>query len=529
MKLIVYVAGLGHGRRTERGDVRAREHRAVGLLNIAAIVIGATAVMAFVANGARAWLFPWPIDYGEGPLIEQGKRILAGGSLYPLSFGKYHGIVSNYPPIYPALLALLGSLLGMTLPMARAVAAVGACTCALLIAMIVRQMTRCAASALLALALFVVSPPVFLWSMFARIDFVALAFTLASLCVVVCRPRARATPTLAALLTVLAVFARQSHLVLGPLAIGAALWLDSPRRAVWFSAVFVVSTASAVLALQGITHGGFWLHVVTANIQPYRFGRVANATLDFLGWIAPALAYSLWRAALRHRQARRGVIWGLPSDRAPARVAYAAISLFAVAAALSTLTIGKVGSAINHELPLVAAFAIVAGLVFGGALRGAARFHGADERAHCFTMGVMILQVVWIGLFATQLVAHQASAKLNLAPEFARLATIVRAERGPILADEAMGIVVLAGHELAADPFDLTQMVNAGAASQLPLLRDLEGKLFSLVLVHESPMTSEKCVRERWTNEMLAAIHHAYEPGGVLAGATLYRPKRDAL
>src|SRR5512137_1658919 len=66
----------------------------------------------FVADGARVIRFPYPMDYGEGPLLEQTLRLGRLESLYRADLTAPPYTVSNYPPVYPLMLSPLGRLWG---------------------------------------------------------------------------------------------------------------------------------------------------------------------------------------------------------------------------------------------------------------------------------------------------------------------------------------------------------------------------------------------------------------------------------
>jgi hypothetical protein len=479
------------------------------------VLVSVAAALCFALHSARAWLFPWPIDYGEGPLLDQAQRIASGESLYPAAFGKYHGLVSNYPPAYPCLFALAGKLFGLSFSTGRAITGVAVLGSAGFVGALVHRMTERPLPALLAIALFLSSPAVFFWSMFARVDFLALAFALASLWVLVSRPRAASTPYVTAILSVLAVFTRQSYLLAGALPVVVVLWRASRRRAIGFALLVTLATSSLVVGLQGITQGEFLRHVVAANVQAYHFRNVLDAAKRLLLSSAPLAMASLWVLFSTPATARAG----------RARLDGAVLGPFLVGALLSAFTIGKVGSAANHLIPLVAALAIWGGVAFGRAAevtppsraRGRLRF-GAHVAA------LLVLQVPWMVYFGLDL-SESTDDKLRRAAEFAQLAEVIRAETTPVIADEAAGLVALGGHRLVVDPFDLTQLVQAGVGRQERLVSDLRAKRFGLLLVGEPPLVPDACTRERWTPEMLEAIHDSYEPRGVLGQATMYRPR----
>ena len=44
--------------------------------------------------------FPYPLDYGEGPLLDQTLRLAAGEQIYDNDFSTAPFTISNYPPLF---------------------------------------------------------------------------------------------------------------------------------------------------------------------------------------------------------------------------------------------------------------------------------------------------------------------------------------------------------------------------------------------------------------------------------------------
>jgi hypothetical protein len=59
------------------------------------------------------------------------------------------------------------------------------------------------------------------------------------------------------------------------------------------------------------------------------------------------------------------------------------------------------------------------------------------------------------------------------------------------------------------------------------VLDDIREQRFAMILVNDTQATPESWVRDRWTPEMLDAIHTRYRPDTAIADATVYVPRRD--
>jgi hypothetical protein len=72
-------------------------------------------------------------------------------------------------------------------------------------------------------------------------------------------------------------------------------------------------------------------------------------------------------------------------------------------------------------------------------------------------------------------------------------------------------------------------MARAGLWDQSPVVEDIRAARFPMIVIAERPPASiPEAVADRWTTEMLTAIHDAYTPTDQLAGNTVYRPKNAA-
>src|ERR1700722_16216338 len=186
------------------------------------LVLGLAVTAYFVAHAVRSIRFPFPLDYGEGPLLEQARLLASGNDIYRATGGDYPFTTTNYPPVFPAMLAVGVRLFGIGFGFGRILCFAGAVALAALVGAIVLTCTRDRAASWIASAMFLASAHVEFWSRLARIDFVALSFSLCALLVVLRRRQWRYCAILAGVLVACAVLTRQSYLLATPLAIGGS-------------------------------------------------------------------------------------------------------------------------------------------------------------------------------------------------------------------------------------------------------------------------------------------------------------------
>ncbi len=103
-----------------------------------------------------------------------------------------------------------------------------------------------------------------------------------------------------------------------------------------------------------------------------------------------------------------------------------------------------------------------------------------------------------------------------------RLAEAIRRTDTPILADEDMGLLVLSGKPILMQPFEMSQLAEAGLWDQQPFLDALNRGDYSTVLIYQ-PYRNPNLRFERWTPDMLRAINNDFRPDFQSAETTVYR------
>jgi 4-amino-4-deoxy-L-arabinose transferase-like glycosyltransferase len=461
------------------------------------IFLGVTTLICLVYQ-MRALGYRYQLDYGEAPLVDQAARLAAGGSLYHADLSTPPYTISNYPPLYVAVLAPLVKAFGPAFWSGRLISTLAAWMSALYLFLILEAQTRDRLAALLAGLLFLAFPYVTFWSSLARIDLLALAFSLGALWVLVRWPTKRWAFWAGGLLLVAAIYTRQSYALAAPFAAFVWLWTKGGWRRAFGLALLVGGLGGALfLGLNLWTGGGFYLNIVTANVNEFK--------TDWLSWNVERF----WNAA------QIVLCLGAGSLLLVRRwnPVYAVAAPYALGAALSALTVGKIGSNVNYFLELCAALALAAGAVVAWS-RGRTGAH--------WLRGALYLALAAQASGFIQITFREYVSELRnryaAADDLRRLETLVAEADGPVLADEQMGMVTLAGRPLHLQPFEMTQLAWAGVWDQTPLLKRIRNKEFAYIVVYNVPWKAE-----RWTAEMLAAVNQAYLLTDVVADNQVYR------
>jgi hypothetical protein len=466
-----------------------------GLL-LLALVGGA---VLFSVDGVRVIAFPYPMDYGEGPLLAQTRALGLRENIYRADLASPPYTISNYPPLYPLLLSPVARLVGPAFWYGRLLSWLSIAAAATLIGLIVHALTCDRLAAVVGGLALLAFPPASYWAGLYRVDALALALSLGGLYVCVRRSDARWTVPLAALLLTAAVFTRQSYGLAAPFA--ATAWLlaiGRGRRALALIGLVAAFGAALFAGLEGLTHGGFSYNIVTANLNAYRAGSLARYLADV--WALMPIALTAAGLFLLVAGALRVPSWRL-------------VGPYLIGAALSGLTIGKVGSNVNYLLELGAAVALALGALLA--------WLGPRRAVTAVVAALLALDVALMVLASPyRAVTHGRLAQLA---DARRLEQVIRETGGVVLADEDMGLLARAGRPIYFQPFEMTQLARAGRWDQRPLLGDIERQAFAAILIYAIPDVALH--RDRWTDEMLQAIERRYAVAERIGQTLVFRPR----
>ncbi len=469
------------------------------------------AMVIFVLHMAMALLHRYPLDYGESPLVDQAVRLASGQGIYRSSLLSPPYTISNYPPLYPLSMAPFVKLFGPNFWAGRLISVASTLASAAFLALIVYTHSQDRLAAIVTGLVFLSIPYVVGWSVLARVDMLALALSTAGLYVVARWPvtwqaRRSASRRLlgligASLLLVAAAYTRQSYGLAAPLAAFVWLLVQDWRQALKLAGLVGGLGLGLFLVLNLVTGGGFFYNVVTANINEFGMERLQWHLRD------------LWQTAYLLL-----IIGSVSLFITPGRVkTWSLLIPYLVGSCLSAATIGKIGSNVNYLLELSAALALAAGVVLAW-----------TRQRPWLRILMLLLLVLQVGqLMRATLEGPVESVKWRLYPgkELEDLEWIVQTADGPVLADEFMGLLTLQDRLLYIQPFEVTQLANAGLWDQADLLAGIRNREFPLILIHH--FMDWPVYKERWTPEMLSAIVENYVATDSLASTVVFRP-RDA-
>jgi hypothetical protein len=497
----------------------ASDARLVVALQVFLGLMVAFQVVIFCWHAWQMVLFPYQLDYGEGPILQLALRVTRGQPLYPPLNAGYPYAIASYLPFYYLLVALAAWITGPSFLGGRLISCLAALVVAAVSGRMVWEKTRNRFAAC-ATAGIVLAIPVFLvWSVLMRIDMVALACSIAGFHLFT---RGRRLPGI--ILFALAVFTRWTNIA-GIFA--AFVGLLRERR--WKTAIgWAAAQAGLILALVFgallITKGGMYeqlrWHTSTSLGKQWSWAQVllllSIAGRNWPVYYAASLLGAAWCAA-----------------RAPHRV----LVIYLLGACAIYLTSGRVGSTFNYFLEPLALGTVAVG-VFMGEVMGGREAPGAGLAAARYARwrplmlgiaGALALQMVWTDRhlpYTISLLRPEASGSAGR-----RVVELIRDAPGMVICED-VGLNELAGKEPPIDPFEFTMLSRAGAIDPSRVYRDVRAGRFPLIIFRfdarqvAGNQVNYAYLFDRFPMQIIAGVLDRYELQEKTGPYHVYAPKR---
>lgn len=470
-------------------------------LQIALRIFLITAAILFAIYAIATFTFPFPLAYGEAPLIDQAARLAAGENIYPADLSEPPFTVSSYPPLYTLILTPFADLGAGSFMAGRVIALLSGIIAACLIVLITLYLTKNREASVAAGLVFLAIPFVFYWTNLVQVNSLALALSLGGVYILLRWFGRRWGFMVGGALLVAALFAHQAQAVAAPIAAFAWLWMQDRRQAVKLIGFVAGLSLLILLILVAITDGGFWFHTVTANLNGYSLSRLSDHLRD-LGLTMPILLVLAGGFLLFGRKLGRG--WML-------------LAVYLIGAMLITFVSGKTGTASNYFLELAAAVS----LAIGGLL------HLWQPHRWRYSL-IALLLTLQIGWMMQQSMARWVDQHLTIRKldyeALTELSNVIDQTDGPLLADEFIGLMTLRNKPLYLQPFEMSQLAQAGRWNQDLLLTELQAQTFPLIMITRPAQAGLN--EASWTPEMEAAIEAHYIPTVSIASTIMYEPRQ---
>ena len=461
----------------------------VSFLAVACTVLAAVAVVRLLWFSHKTVPFPYPLEYVEGPILEQALTFAEFGDVYKTDFSRPPYVVALYPPLFTTLQVPLVWSFGPAFWYGRAISLASAILAGLFVGLIIRTFTRSTPAALLGAAFFLSFKSVAWWALISRGDVLALCLSCAAL-FVVARWREE-KQWLAVILLAGAIFTRQTYLLAAPLA--ALNWLymtRGPLVAMRFLGRLSIAVVVPFAGLMLWTKGAFWTHLISVHLTtPIVWSGVPPAILGGHGRLATLLTGGALVGCLIGVIRRRQPHWHL-------------VGPYTFGALVSALAIGKVGSNSNYLLELAAAVSVICGLALSS-LTG----NGGGPRTAWRSVVTLALLALCGLVVQNRNPWHDLTAvTLEREGEVAAVANLMAATPGPVLADWYMGCLPQMGRHAYIEPFAFKQLSEAGKWDETPFVDAIGRREFGRILLNQRLGRPEG----NWTAAQLEAMHANY-------------------
>lgn len=471
--------------------------------------------------------YPFPIDYGEGPLLRQLQYLQQTASLAslygPLESAPY--VVVNYPPIY-LLASQLFTFIGDNLWAGRFVSMLAGIIAGIAIYLLSRpndtQPLPHIVSALVA-STWLVIPIVREWSGVMRVDMLGVALGLIGLVVSL-----RGRLTLGAILVTLALFTKPS-LIAAPMAL-LVLWLSQPRQPVIRAIGAAVITAVIIAGGITATGGNLWLHVVQSNINSWERALAEGFWREAWQLHAPLMLATLGLALVHLRNWRTLL--------SPDHIRTSMAIVYTIGGVIVGIGIGKVGAYANYFLELYAGMlwliAVSAGAIVNHPTRR--RWLGVALVAVC-SLSVARYIPLWsetyakpYGMIERQRPARLAFGSYTVWHDIRREAQVLDANAvtasdlntriaklgATTIFTDVPGIAAQANVSAPMQVFEHRQLADVGLWDQRPMLIQLANGAIPVVILD---------YLGNWmTPESIALITSRYAQSGSRGSYDIYQP-----
>lgn len=477
--------------------------RAIGEL-VAWVVAGLIAAWLGVAGCRYVMLclmHPYPIEYGEGVVLNWVLQAQAGRPLYPELTDRFPFTHNPYMPLFYLLAAPLQSLVGgLNLFLAgRALSVAALLVCGLAMFGLVRGRGGVAA-AWGATGLLVLSPVLLRFGAMERVDLLGVAFAAVSLLLLE-RDTRRCTVA-AGVLAGCALLVKPTLVAAAVAGLCVSLGRGRSRLAVF------------VPALAGSLAAGLLVSMVRAGSDP----------------VAHLIRMNLLPADALHAADLLGTVFGRHPVLVAAMVLYLGLRCrdrdslwwFGLASLAGCGLAAKIGSQENYFLELLFAGAAAAGRVAGSArppLRGLAVWL-------LIAQYLLYVPVRPATVYSRTYGQELAGTSTSVAPtaEERSMGELITAEiaaaQGMVLSED-VGYTLCGGKPELLEPYQFQQLARQGRWSDAPVVRAIQDGGFALIVLGTDPAAGES---EYFTRAMLEAMAGRYRIKRIVGRYFLLEP-----
>ncbi|MCX7918235.1 MAG: glycosyltransferase family 39 protein [bacterium] len=449
------------------------------------IVIGILIVyfLFFLYHCIMYIIYPYDLDNEEGFILNQTKLLAQGKTIYP-TLNDYPYTVGNYPPVFQLVCVPLTWIFGNSHAIGRTLSVLSTLLIGLIVFLIVKRITNTNTPAFIA-ALFPFATHYFYrWAAYNRVDMLALFFSLLGIYLIwrifeIHNSKSKISGVLIpCILFILAFYTKQS-MVAAPVAAAIYLFMKDKKQARMLVFVYLVGIIIVFLVGNTITSGEFYQHLVVYNMNPFSWFTVwlyAKNLIYFYPIFLMLVLFALFALG-----------------REKINILFSLYFSFSVIVALSC---GKVGSAVNYLLELIAASSILFGISIN-------KFRISKPMV---INVLLIVQLVWIYHIPYKFEYGETPTKKDWF--YAReTEKYIQQTMGMIVSDDA-AMLVRNYRPVLFQPFIMSTLARQKLWDQTPVVNDLNQQKFDLIILYFDVNRNPDL--ERYTEEMINAIRTNY-------------------
>lgn len=438
-------------------------------------------------SAANLIALPYQLNYEEGNELNAALRIVQGATPYAPP-GESLYVFNPYGPVPYHLWGLLVKWFGVSFAYPRLLVLLSALLISLLLSLLLRHWTGSWSLGLSFGFLYLALPVTRQWLPLLRVDLIGIAFTLGGLYVFTVFPRRW---YVGIPLFVAAIFCKYT-LLAAPTACLVFLLLHKEwRRATWFATSIGLLAVLLFAWMQRATQGWFGFHMFWTHqdpIAPSHLWAVSAMLLIHLPLIIPAILLALHELSNR-AESLPLIYWGV--------------------CCLTTLTVLKAGSDLNHMLEWVAALCLCAG--FG--------YHWLRTQPSGAPTAALISAMLAAFVLLMGLALTWRAGQLSEYADCSQVYDYVKNHPGNRILSGNVGAVVMAGKPVFfSNPFVYGFLVKSSILSDAGLSNLVRARYFHVILLDENvEHLKEKAMDPSspdsiWPTSFVDALEENYRP-----------------
>lgn len=467
---------------------------------ILAVTLG-QALVLFARHASAAISFPYPLEYAEGPVLDQTLRLADGENIYRTSLAAAPYTISNDPPLYMILQVPFARTFGPAYWYGRALSLTSLVLAAIFLGLTLYELTHDWPAALVA-GLLLFSVPYFLnWSVLNRVDTLAFALSWGGVYFVVRFPSRWWGVLCACFFFTVTAFTQPNYCLAAPAAVLG--WLALTRRfrqAMWLLVGTVGLSLTTYLAANNVTQGGLYFNLVTASTTSWFFQDVLGALLGIFIHGFLFILFALFYFLLERMDQ--------PTRAWPFVLAYFA------AAMIVSLSIGKQINSDRFLFEFAAACCLTA---------GAAMAWIRNSWVKAVFLILLVFQINSLVSWTKIDFLPTFEDKIANQPEIDELAKLVQNSDGIVLLDEYNGLLPLAGKRLYYQPVEYVAFIYVGLADRTSLQDDLSNHRIQRLMIY-FPKDAAVFL-SRWPPDIYSFITANYRVTDTIASTLIFNPK----